>query len=269
MAWVSPDASHRAESREERKKWFLAGIGTVLLAAFTAIASGLGGKAVEWITTTEPVLLTYSADEQFYECGSMTYLPTAKAVVALRRDWPRDWEAFNTQPGGTLAESDVIQVSIQGESDRKITLTGIAFDVTRRQRRDGAVFSAACGGPLTGRGVRVNLETSPPQVLSSSNSPDGLLPVSGGEGPRASQLSFPWTVSLTDPLLLYVVADARSCDCIWKARIPWVSGAEKGTIEIDNEGRGYRVVGGEGLAAYAPDTGGWRMWRQPGEPLPY
>jgi glycosyltransferase involved in cell wall biosynthesis len=43
-------------------------------------------------------------------------------------------------------------------------------------------------------------------------------------GSPTSPITFPWTVSLTDPLLLYVVAIAEFCACKWSAEIPWVSG---------------------------------------------
>ncbi|HMI80899.1 MAG TPA: hypothetical protein VK480_03840, partial [Solirubrobacterales bacterium] len=84
---------------------------------------------------------------------------------------------------------------------------------------------------------------------------------SGGlAGSPTPPIAFPWTVSLTDPLLLYVVASADSCYCIWRAEIPWVSGSERGTIKIDNGGEGFAVVGAEGVPHYTLGAGGWELF---------
>jgi hypothetical protein len=140
--------------------------------------------------------------------------------------------------------------------------------VERSPRPDGATFSAPCGGPLTGRGVQVDVEANPPRIISSSKSTDGYVSAGGLPGSDTAPITFPWTVSLTDPLLLYVVASADTCYCVWTAEIPWVSGSEKGTVEIDNEGRGYAVVGIDRLAGYTISGTGWREFRAVGELSP-
>jgi hypothetical protein len=57
-------------------------------------------------------------------------------------------------------------------------------------------------------------------------------------------------VSITDPLLLQIVAASRRCLCAWRARVTWRSGAKSGRIEVDNGGKGYTVVGDSGVAHY-------------------
>ena len=79
-------------------------------------------------------------------------------------------------------------------------------------------------------------------------------------GSSTSPITFPWTVSLTDPLLLYVVARANFCDCTWSAEIPWVSGGQSGTIEIDDHGEPFRVIGEEALDGYTIGEDGWRLY---------
>ena len=53
-----------------------------------------------------------------------------------------------------VAEQSVVLVSIQGESARTITLTGIRFDVKRRAQPAGAVFVNPCGDNINGRSLR-------------------------------------------------------------------------------------------------------------------
>ena len=194
----------------------------------------------------------------------MSYLPAARAALTLDEPppyEPDEWTAFHARSGATSADKSLVQVSIQGESERTITLTDIRFDVGRERREPGSTFSGACGDPLVGRGVTVDLEASPPAVVASSENLEGYVESGGEPGSGTSPIVFPWTVSLTDPLLLFVVATVTRCDCRWTAEIPWVSGSEKGVIRIDDGGQPFHVVGTNGLAGYASSGDDWRQFR--------
>lgn len=256
----SPENSS-SSTRRRFWKWVAGVAAAVLIAGLTAIASGLGTKTADKLIASESELVSHSEEEQGYECGSVTFLPTAEAEPTSAGPAPSNWHAFQYQPGAAFSERDVVQVSIQGESARIVTLTGIRFSVKRRERPDGATFSAPCGGGINGRGLRVDVEANPPQILASSESEEGSVESGGMPGSDTPPIEFPWTVSLTDPLLLYVVATADSCYCTWTAEIPWVSGGEKGTIRIDNEGRGYTVVGSTGLPGYTLGGVDWEQYR--------
>jgi hypothetical protein len=256
------DASSEAV-RRGRRKWLIGVATAVLIGVLTAISIGLWDRAVDAISAEDPpALVSYGAELQGTECGVGTFLPEpqAAATVAERPPYELDeWKRFRYRPDAVFANSDLLQVSIQGESLREITLTGIEFSVTRQKRPEGATFGAACGDALRGRGIQVDLEADPPQIVSSSKTQEGIVTASPLESSETFPISFPWTVSVTDPLLLYILATARFCDCTWSAEIPWVSGSEKGVIQIDNGGAGYRVVGAEGLAAY---TSGGESWQR-------
>ncbi len=261
---AKPSGEESAEARRgSRRKWLIGVTTAVLVGGLTAVAAGLGEKAVDAIPSGDPALLAYGVEEQGTECGAATYLPGAKATATIEGSPPfslEEWDRFRRQPGAAYAGSDLVQISIQGESARTVTLTGIEFEVVRREREDGATFSAACGDALRGRGLEVDLEADPPRIVSSNETLEGVVTASPSENVDTSPISFPWTVSLTDPLLLYVLTTARSCDCTWTAHIPWVSGSEKGTIQIDNGGAGYRVVGSEGLTGFSSTGEDWRRY---------
>lgn len=242
-----------------RRKW-AAGVATgVLIGTLTGIVLAAGAWALGWLWSSDAPPVSASVEELGSECGSKTFLPADRARATLRRgiDGFVDWERFQSQPDAAFAEYDMVQVSIQGESARKVTLTGIEFEVERRPRPAGAIFLAPCGGPLIGRGFEVDVEAAPPRVLVSSAGPEAELGPGGTLNRDLRPIAFPWTVSLTDPLLLYVVATARSCYCVWRAEIPWESGGERGTIAIDDAGSGFVVVGREGVPSYTISGEGW------------
>ena len=79
------------------------------------------------------------------------------------------------------------------------------------------------------------------------------------DGRRLSKpIRFPWTVSVTDPLLLTIIGTTTKCYCTWTADISWMSGSSTGTIKADNDGHGYRVTAGRGLQGYYYDGSRWR-----------
>lgn len=143
-----------------------------------------------------------------------------------------------------------MEVSIQGESQRTITLTGIEFTVKRRPRPAGGIaIHSQCGGAGFGYTIQVDLDTNPPQITNAMFA----MP-----GKKTRPITFPWRVSLSDPLLLYVSTHSHTCDCEWSARIPWVSGSKRGVIVIDDDGHGFPVVDGDGLPIYLGNTEeGW------------
>jgi hypothetical protein len=230
---------------------------TALAVAFSeAVGSGLGTAFLD-LFRSEPPPVTASAGEQVHECGTALFVGDPRAQRVLASPVPRelDWTAFRRQHGAAVAGSSVVEVSIQGETARKITLTGVDFEVERRARPPGAVFSNPCGDALQGRSLVVDLDRTPPAVVASTQDPEGIAGV-----PDSRPIRFPWTVSVTDPLLLYIVARTKRCDCTWRATVPWRSGGKSGTIAIDNAGRGYTVVGSDRVPYYL--NGGDKGWQE-------
>jgi hypothetical protein len=165
---------------------------------------------------------------------------------------PEHWESLAGRPQAALVGFDTVEVSVQGESNRAITLTGIEFEVARQPIPPGDSFAKPCGGPGIGRSISVDLDRNPPQILSSNRDPKAMTGSELNGRGEPTPIHFPWTVSLTDPLLLYVIAETKSCYCEWSARIPWVSGDQRGTIDVDEENHGLRVVGENGYPHFLP-----------------
>jgi hypothetical protein len=228
-------------------------LGAIATALFVAIATALGGglgtKAFDAVEP-DPPLVSASASEQFADCGTPLFVanPTASAVAANSVATGPDWSTFRRRTKAAVADKGVVVVSIQGESSRTITLTGIDFEVTPHRRPSGAVFANPCGDSVIGRFLQVDLDRHPAAIVSSTGNPKGQA--GGEEEPghsRFKPIRFPWTVSITDPLLLNIIATTKRCECTWRAYINWRSGGHSGRIAVDNGGAGYKVVGIRGV----------------------
>jgi hypothetical protein len=264
-----------AEPTSSRRAWKFGGaLGTALLVAMaTAIGSGLGSDMLDLFRggDDEGDPISYSASEEIQECGTHLFVPEeqARGLVSGATPTPSpipDWEAFRSANNGLVADENVVQVSIQGESSRTVALTGINFTVDRRPRPPGAIFLQPCGDAIHGRYVVADLDRQPVAVSGTADDPEAVLdpvdPVSGAAHSSYKPISFPWTVSVTDPLLLQVVASTKRCYCTWSAEIAWSSGEQTGVIPIENDGTGYTVVGSQGAKAFTNTGTGRSVWAE-------
>jgi hypothetical protein len=271
-----PDNAEPSSSRRALK--FLGVLGTALLVAMaTAIGTGLGSDVLDLFgdNDDEGDPISYSASEQINGCGTHLFFPEeqARGLVSGATPTPSpipDWEAFRSANGGLVADESVVQVSIQGESSRTVTLTGIDFTVDAQPRPPGSTFLQPCGDAIYGRYVVADLDREPIVVSGTAEDPEAVLdpvdPVNDAARSTYKPITFPWTVSVTDPLLLQIVASTERCYCTWRAEIAWSSGEQTGVIPIDNDGAGYTVVGSEGTKAFQSGGTGRSVWAEsPGQ----
>jgi hypothetical protein len=245
------------------RRRILALAGSLVLASLTAFVVEVASKGADKVVPSTaaasrtqkaalPSPISSSSVPVSTECGGGTFLPEpAAGQVTSKASLGEDWSAIEHEPGAAPAGRAEVEASIQGESNRVITLTGITFTVHRMARPAGAVVGRPCGGAIEGRALEVDLDSSPPRIVASDSETSGIL---GGEQdgkPLSRPITFPWTVSLTDPLQLYIFARTKHCYCAWRAAIPWASGAHRGVIVIANRGRDYLVAGDTGLRSYS------------------
>jgi hypothetical protein len=240
-------------------KWAAGVLSALVIATVTAIGTGIGSR-VATDGGGPAQLISYSAKPAINECGTQLFIPGSLGSSGQLRGSP-DWEGVMRHMKGSVASPSVTTVSIQGETSRPVTLTDIHFGVIRRSRPRGGIYGLPCGDSAQGRFVAADLDRTPVHIVASSEDPRGAV-----FNQRPSQpIRFPWTVSLTDPLLLNIVAITRRCYCIWRGEISWQSGGKSGVLRIDDAGHGYTVVGPIGLPGFLGGSGGsafgWRPFK--------
>jgi hypothetical protein len=114
--------------------------------------------------------------------------------------------------------------------------------------------------------VVADLDREPVVVSGTAEDPKAVLdpvdPVNDAARSTYKPINFPWTVSVTDPLLLKIVAPTERCYCTWRAEVPWSSGEQTGVITVDNDGSGYTVVGSQGTKAFTNTRTGRSVWAE-------
>lgn len=250
------------ESKRQKSRRLIAGLlSAFVIATVTALATGLVSGFFDLFNGDDPVVSS-SAREVVAECGRPLFVPKNRADALLSGATRNklDWTTFRRSNQAAPAGVSLIEVSIQGESARKVTLTRVRFIAERRPRPAGAVFFNPCGDSTYGRSLIADLDSDPVVVVRSIGDPKGSTVPNAPEQRPYRRIRFPWTVSLTDPLQLNVIAITKRCYCTWRAEIPWQSGGRSGVIRIDNHAKGYGVVGGDGLKEFSSTGGGPSGW---------
>src|SRR5262249_56832051 len=109
---------------------------------------------------------------------------------------PHQREAMQELQGAVFVGADTAELSVQGESRRPVTLTGIEFHVNRQPIPAGASFAFPCGGPGYGRSIVVDLDREPPRIVRSNEDTHGMLGSELNDRGEPKPIRFPWVVSL-------------------------------------------------------------------------
>jgi hypothetical protein len=227
--------------------------GIVLVAAVVAWVVGVG-------TADKPSPPPFSAgDSQVRaECLMGTYLPLqASGLRIWEKPPPREWRTVETAKGAIEAERGAVAVTLRPtEFGAKIALTGIKFEVLPQPNKPNAyAFYLPCKRRLVGAAIEADID--PPIELEASNADvEGSLGAGLHLPKSASPIRFPWTISLDQPLHLYLVVHAEHQYENWSAEISWKSGSREGTIHVNNGGKGYWIADTIGVGWVEPDGQG-------------
>ncbi|TXS49917.1 hypothetical protein [Streptomyces sp. t39] len=141
----------------------------------------------------------------------------------------------------------LVRVTVQGTGGQPVVLESMQVRIVQRripQALSAYRMSSGCGGALTPRLFEVDLDRSRPVARS----------VPGNDsGEQIPAVSFPYTVSSSDPEALLVSGRAVACDCDWVLDVGWSSAGRSGTVRIDDGGRPFRTSGVRGGGVYDYD----------------
>jgi hypothetical protein len=235
-------------------------VGVLLVAALVAWATGIASTS----SNANPPPFSVAESEVRAECMSGTFVPEEAGVEIAEAAPPHDWRQIEEAPEAMPAERGAVQVTLrpkQVQPGTKITLTGVKFKVFNLGLRPtGGVFYRPCKRRLVGAAVETDLDGFTHKIIGSAQY--GALTV-GFHLPRhSSPIRFPWTLPLAKPLNLYLLVQARDIYTDWTARIAWTSESSHGVIQVDNGGRKYRIVDGQGTGWSKPGPNG--QWSDSG-----
>ncbi|WP_203685478.1 helix-turn-helix transcriptional regulator [Streptomyces sp. SID14515] len=197
---------------------------------------------------------TWTADDHVWKNGcDHSYLVDRAATAVPPPPQEADAASWAGALGAVHSGETGVRITLQGRDERAVVLEALRIRVVeRRTPAKGQVYrmNSGCGGSLTPRMFDVDLDAPRPVARS----------VAGNDsGEPIEALSFPYSVSVTDPEVLLITGRAVGCDCDWYAELTWSGGGRSGTVRIDDGGRPFRTSGARGkpVLDYDTSTGRW------------
>lgn len=216
----------------------------------TVSASVSGGAAEVVAGSTAPAVATnpYKWDGP---C-SQHYLVNQKAEYVPPPPSESEARGWVTALGGVAAGEQMVALTVQGTGEATVVLDALHVRVVTKSAPlawNDFAMGIGCGGGVETKSFAVDLDAGSPAVAA-----------------KAGQRDFPYKVSESDPEVFYVFADSKAHDVSWYLELDWSSGAKKGTLRIDDNGKPFRTSGNVGRPAYAYPLGDSEWWRDEYEP---
>ncbi|MGW0698467.1 helix-turn-helix domain-containing protein [Streptomyces sp. NPDC002867] len=216
-------------------------------------ASGRPGAAAPGRTGGAPTTGTpfaWTVDDHVWRNGcDHAYLLDRDPAAVPPPPVQADAASWAASLGGLHGGETQVRITVRGRGAEAVVLESLHVRVVeRRTPPEQGVFrtSSGCGGALTPRLFDVDLDASRPVAR----------PVPGNDsGEPIPAVSFPYTVSSSDPESLLVSGRTAGCDCDWYLELRWSSGERGGTVRIDDGGRPFRTSGVRGRPVHDYDYG--------------
>ncbi|MER0484577.1 helix-turn-helix domain-containing protein [Streptomyces sp. Edi2] len=154
----------------------------------------------------------------------------------------QDARGWISSLGAVSADSQLVQVSVQGTGDETVVLHGLRVRVvssTAPPAWNAYSMGVGCGGGITPKTFGVSLDAAQPSIV-----------------PQGGQRDFPYKVSERDPEVFKITARAGARAVRWYLELEWSSGNRHGTLRIDDNGEPFHTSGMEGRPQYDYPLGG-------------
>jgi hypothetical protein len=181
-------------------------------------------------------------------CGTYTFEQTARELDPIPSggggttrlsEWLTEHDAVQSLPYGLYTVAHLI-LNITGQTDSPVTITGISFEAVKRQPTgpSGTVISGQCGDATAGRFIEVNLDTTPPGIVSTNTDPNAIW---GSDPQELTPVKYPYTVKNGDSEPFYIVAHTNAY-VEYQIRVDWIYQSQAGSTVINNRGRPFKVA---------------------------
>lgn len=154
----------------------------------------------------------------------------------------QDARGWISSLGAVSADSQLVEVSVQGTGDETVVLHGLRVRVvssTAPPAWNAYSMGVGCGGGITPKTFGVSLDAAQPGIV-----------------PQGGQRDFPYKVSERDPEVFKITARAGARAVRWYLELEWSSGNRHGTLRIDDNGEPFHTSGMEGRPQYDYPLGG-------------
>ncbi|MFI8521308.1 helix-turn-helix domain-containing protein [Streptomyces sp. NPDC085481] len=166
---------------------------------------------------------------------------------------PQDTRGWARALGGTDGGHMQLQLTVTGRTQAPVVLSKLNVRVVERgEPLDGAVYSMAdgCGSGITPQTFDLDLDAPRPF----------LKPVAGHDADRVVPAKdFPYQVATGDAQVLNLDVHTEKHVSAWYLELEWSSGAQRGTVRVDDGGEPFRTSAIEGRPTYGwwPEKGTW------------
>jgi hypothetical protein len=218
--------------------------GTAVASATSSSATSSGGPAVNPILAS----VVFAGNAGAPDCGARGYL-LPNGLAQLKGDpVPADDLGTWFQAHGGVEVVNNVTFTVESSQPSAAILTGLRAVVDRRSAASGAVGMVfQCGGQLDQRFFVLNLATATPSLKAFPGDP---LPGSAA----MPAVTFPFTVSSTDPEDFVVLVKRPPGDVSWHLELSWTYQGATGVTRIPQGNGEFRTTSAQVyIAATAQD----------------
>ncbi|MGW3150939.1 helix-turn-helix domain-containing protein [Streptomyces sp. NPDC001177] len=199
----------------------------------SASASATGGAQD---TDSVPLTVTTRAHAwQSPPCG-VQYLINQPPSKVPQPPAEQDAPGWATALGAIASDGQRVALTVQGTGSDVAVIESMYVRVVRSgPPLAWNVYDMAvgCGGGVETASFDIDLDAEQPTPV-----------------PKAGQHGFPYSVSRSDPEVLYVTPHTNGHDVSWYLELQWSSGGRQGTMQIDDHGKPFRTSAMTGRPQY-------------------
>lgn len=164
-------------------------------------------------------------------------------VVPDRGDDPIPFDPAEP-PVGVLSSGGQVTVTVQGSTGKSVVLQSMTVDVVRRSPPvPGVYLENGCQEEVPPRMYVLDLDRTTPKIV-----------------PEPDTVSFPYKVNDVEPEQFLITPEVTTGDVEWRLRLHWTSGADKGELVLDNDGKPFRTTATAAAREFCFDYAS-RTWR--------